>query len=125
MREFREELNRIIDEAQERGVQPLDIDEAASERLANYATEKYSKISDIFIKLFNVLFCSFVSASIYVVKVHAAYTNHKVPEDSFLNWICGVCIISAAAQFFPVERIIRTLRGKDNDHRSRTNKPRS
>ena len=112
MIEFRSELDRIIDEAVERGCQPLELDEMASERLASFVTAKWSKFADIGIKCFNVLFNSAVGASIYAVKVHAAYTGHKMPDDNFLNWIAGICILAASAQFFPVERIIRLLRGK-------------
>lgn len=113
MKDFRSELNRILDEALERGCQPLEIDEVASERLANYTTAKYEKISNILIKCFNVFFCSACAAGIYIYKAYAAFAEHKIPDDNFLNWVSGICLLATAAQFFPVEKMIKLLRGKE------------
>jgi hypothetical protein len=76
-------------------------------------TFKFIKISDQWIKIFMVAACMSSACAIYWLKVKAIETGHKIPDDQWLNWISGVCIMAAAGQFFDVAKVVRMLRGKD------------
>ena len=110
MEDFRADLDHIIDEALSRGAEPLELDAVASERLANYYSSKLRIYADLFIKCFLVVSCSAAAVTIYLLKAWAEWTGHKIPDDQWLNWISGICVLAAAAHFFPVERMVKLFR---------------
>lgn len=113
MKRFINDLEKAIDSAQERGVSLKDIDAVASRRLAEYATAKYDKQSQIGLRIFIVVASVVCSAGIYGVKTWLTVQGYKIPDDNFLNVLSGILILAAGCHYYDVPKVIRLLRGKD------------
>lgn len=112
---FENALDTLIEEGTANGIPSSAMVACFAHHVADIERIRAMGRVDVFIKVFIVLFCTFIPAAIHGIKVYAVFTGQPPPpDDPWIKAVCLVSLLSVVAQFYDVERIIRLLRKKQS-----------
>jgi hypothetical protein len=97
MKQLKADLEKVIDDAVERGLSIEEVREVARRRLVGFVTQEQREMLDNWFRFASNMFCLIVPATIYGLKWHAAGVGRPIPNDDLLNWTCLICYLAVMA----------------------------
>lgn len=107
--EFIDDLDDLVDRAQAKGVCSDFIRKSMSDRGADIDSEKFARRTDLFLKIWVVIFCSLTSAAIWGWKFYASMLDKKFIDDPSLNAVCLIGWLAIVASFFNLKSVLPIL----------------